>query len=472
MKFFPEEAHSISLHPSGLHVLVGFSDKLRLMNLLMDDMQSFHEFHIRGCREVQFSTGGHLFAAVAGNVIQIYSTSVNLAAPGEGNPPVSMAHSPPTISCVSSFLSPFRYTFENVGSLKGHHVKVQSVAWNKEDTQLASCGVDGAVYTWDLVKYRRISENVIKSCGYTSGKTISPLEELFCWLFRGSPPPQLVLTTGGLLCLFLLVALGAEDDYIYAVGSDKTLKVFKGSQLHLEIPAAAEGDSDVILTHVMAGASGQSLFATTSTGVVRSLNFPLTSPGEWQDVAIHDGAVNKMCLTAGGQFLVTVGRDGCIFVHSITESEGRSAKRDRDLEYVWCGARSAAGTVQLRVLTLVFCSCSFSEEILITKSDLEEKNSELAEFKIKLEELKMANEYQLRLKDMNFNDKMKELTEKFMQEIEAVKSQLQAARADKVRLREESRSSETRRGFSHPPVPTQYGYITTRTKKISVTMKK
>jgi cilia- and flagella-associated protein 57 len=53
VKYFPEEAYSISLHPSGLYVLVGFSDKLRLMNVLMDEFRIFKEFGIRGCREVQ-----------------------------------------------------------------------------------------------------------------------------------------------------------------------------------------------------------------------------------------------------------------------------------------------------------------------------------------------------------------------------------------------------------------------------------
>jgi hypothetical protein len=51
-KEFAEEALSIALHPSGLYVLVGFSDKLRLMNLLIDDIRTFREFSVRGCREV------------------------------------------------------------------------------------------------------------------------------------------------------------------------------------------------------------------------------------------------------------------------------------------------------------------------------------------------------------------------------------------------------------------------------------
>ena len=53
MKVFPEEAFSVAFHPSGLHVLVGFGDKLRLMNLLMNDIRAFKEFPIKVCARVR-----------------------------------------------------------------------------------------------------------------------------------------------------------------------------------------------------------------------------------------------------------------------------------------------------------------------------------------------------------------------------------------------------------------------------------
>ena len=54
-KEFAEEAHSVALHPSGLYMLVGFSDKLRLMNILIDDIRTFKEITIRGCKEVHYT---------------------------------------------------------------------------------------------------------------------------------------------------------------------------------------------------------------------------------------------------------------------------------------------------------------------------------------------------------------------------------------------------------------------------------
>ena len=46
----------------------------------------------------------------------------------------------------------------------------------------------------------------------------------------------------------------------------------------------------------------------------------------------------------------------------------------------------------------------------------------MSELKTRVDELKMENEYQLRLKDMNYGEKIKELTDKFLQEIEALKA--------------------------------------------------
>lgn len=71
-KAFQEEPYSLAMHPSGLHLVVGFADKIRLMNLLMDDVRPCHEISIKQCREVKFSNGGSMFAAVNGNVVTIF----------------------------------------------------------------------------------------------------------------------------------------------------------------------------------------------------------------------------------------------------------------------------------------------------------------------------------------------------------------------------------------------------------------
>ncbi|XP_039259037.2 cilia- and flagella-associated protein 57-like isoform X2 [Styela clava] len=329
-KVFQEEAFSIALHPSGLYILVGFSDKLRLMNILIDDIRIFKEFTIRGCRECAFSNGGHLFAAVHGNVIQVYSST----------------------------------TFENVSNLKGHNGKVRSIAWTADDSKLISAGMDGAVYEWSTATAKRVNEAVLKTCAYT-GVTASP-----------------------------------NGKHTYAVGSDKSLKEITESQILRAVDAGGATLTQVAMSH-----SGRMLFCGTTTGSLRSIKYPLTESGEFTEHQAHAAQITKMKITYDDQYLVTVSEDACLMTWKIADKEGRGVKHDREVP--------------------------FAEEILITKSDLEEKNQLMSELKTRVEELKMENEYQLRLKDMNYNEKIKELTEKFIQEMESLKTKNQVLKTEK-----------------------------------------
>ncbi|KAL5255192.1 hypothetical protein ACHWQZ_G014581 [Mnemiopsis leidyi] len=339
-KEFQEEAFSVALHPSGLYVLVGFSDKLRLMNILIDDIQPFKEFTIRGCRECQFSNGGHLFAAVHGNVIQLYAT----------------------------------YTFENVGNLKGHNGKVRSIVWSQDDSKIISCGVDGAVYEWSVYTSKREGESVLKTCSYTCA------------------------------------AVSPEGGTTFAVGSDKTLKEISDSQIQREVPAA-----DTVLTQVAISRSGRMLFVGTAQGSIRAMKFPLTVPGEWTEHQCHASSITKMRISYDDSFLFTVGEDACLYTFKIMDKEGRGLKA-KDITY--------------------------AEEILISKSDLQEKDTAMKELKTRVYELNMENEYQLRLKDMNHHEKTKELTEKFIQEMESLKTKNQVLKTDKDK--EEAKHEEER----------------------------
>lgn len=47
-KDFSEEVFTVSIHPNGHQILAGFGDKLRLLNILIDDFRIVREFPIRG----------------------------------------------------------------------------------------------------------------------------------------------------------------------------------------------------------------------------------------------------------------------------------------------------------------------------------------------------------------------------------------------------------------------------------------
>lgn len=63
-------------------------------------------------------------------------------------------------------------------------------------------------------------------------------------------------------------------------------------------------------------------------------------------------------------------------------------------------------------------------DVLLPKAQI------MLELKTRVEELKMENEYQLRLKDMNYSEKIKELTDKFLQEMESLKTKNQVCLRD------------------------------------------
>lgn len=65
------------------------------------------------------------------------------------------------------------------------------------------------------------------------------------------------------------------------------------------------------------------------------------------------------------------------------------------------------------------------EEVLNVCSCVYFQTQHMLEMKMRLEELQMENEYQLRLKDMNYNEKLRELSDNFVQQIESLKTSQQ-----------------------------------------------
>lgn len=69
-----EEACAVAFHPSGFHIVVAYTDKIQLMNVLSSDIKEYQTIPAKNCREIKFSNGGHMFAAAIGNgSIYIYN---------------------------------------------------------------------------------------------------------------------------------------------------------------------------------------------------------------------------------------------------------------------------------------------------------------------------------------------------------------------------------------------------------------
>ena len=116
---FQDEAYSVAFHPSGYHIIVGFTDKVRIMNVFSEKkLGSVKEIPIKSCREIQFSNGGHLFACVNQHYIQVYNF----------------------------------YTGENPPNMifNEHDGKVRCISWFEDDSGFVSAGWDGKIYVWNI----------------------------------------------------------------------------------------------------------------------------------------------------------------------------------------------------------------------------------------------------------------------------------------------------------------------------------
>eukprot|EP01116_Phalansterium_solitarium_P025006 TRINITY_DN9363_c0_g2_i2.p1 TRINITY_DN9363_c0_g2~~TRINITY_DN9363_c0_g2_i2.p1 ORF type:complete len:870 (+),score=418.23 TRINITY_DN9363_c0_g2_i2:862-3471(+) len=147
-KMFTEDVFSVALHPSGMQVLVGFSDKLRLMNILLNDLSMVTDFDVKACREVRYSNGGQFLAAASGS---------------SGGTVVHVFNS---------------YSFEPVINLRGHTGKVKSIFWSNDDSKMVTAGLDGAVYEWNARDGKRV-DHIQKTCLYTSAVILDDNKTIF-----------------------------------------------------------------------------------------------------------------------------------------------------------------------------------------------------------------------------------------------------------------------------------------------------
>mmetsp|Transcript_2588 Transcript_2588/g.4777 ORF Transcript_2588/g.4777 Transcript_2588/m.4777 type:complete len:1201 (+) Transcript_2588:52-3654(+) len=338
-KFFNEEAYSVAFHPSGFHLIIGFSDKLRLMNLLMEDMRTYKDIPIKQCRECRFSNGGQYFAAVSTNAIQVYKT----------------------------------YTCEPIETLRGHNNKVRSVAWTADDSMLVSTGADGAVYEYSVLSEgRRVGNDfVLKGTSFSS-------------VIVYTDP-----ATGG--------------NTMYVVGSDKMLREVCGGQAQNVVQA------NTTLGQIVLSNSAKSLFAAVAEpdapAPLRCYKFPLD--GYYNEFSCHSAPATRIRITFDDYYLFSCGEDGCLFVFDVKKKDRVVSKRDKE------NALQPA------------------DEILVTRTFLDDKQSQLSELERQVDELSNQQEFQLRHRDGYHKEEMVELEEKYTAEIDQERQKFDLLREEK-----------------------------------------
>jgi len=417
LKFFREDALCVAFHPSGLHVVVGFTDKLRMLNVLMDDIRSCREFAIKGCREVRFSYGGQFFAAANNNVVHVYAT----------------------------------YTGELVAVLRGHSNRVTAISWKPDDRRLLTCGADGTALLWSLRGASKVGDGHSQArCSYIDAAL--------------SPEGDVAYVTGSdnmLKEIDMVTGLARTEHWTGGGGSTLGPLALANSQQVLFVGSAEQGRPGMVRLYrlplakdrppptpallsggAQSSASPTSILSPGQAGSTLVSSSAGSSPQSFVEYHCHDLPVSRLRLSFDNQFLFSAGEDGslCIFEtqNVIGKASGSGASSGQ-------GGGTIASRENRSDSTMIGGSGNgangsglpFAEEILVTKSDLEEKNRLMNELKSKVDELTLHNEYQLRLKDLNYKEKIKEVSDKFTAELTQDRQRCGDLQSDKTEMENE-----------------------------------
>ncbi|XP_057670540.1 cilia- and flagella-associated protein 57 [Diorhabda carinulata] len=396
---FEDDIYSVSLHPTGLYAVISFSDKLRFMTIMIDEIILTKEFNIRNCDMTCFSRMGHLFAAANGTVIQIYSS----------------------------------VTFELMYLLKGHNRKISGLSWSSDDTILASCGYDGAVYCWDIVRSTRIQETVIKSV----------------------PAKGVVITRDG--------------KNTFAVGTDGHIREYYNSNVQRDVVIPPGTPLDGIILSAL----DNMLFVSGNNGVAYVVKIPLLEKAEVVEYSMHNNTIVKMTLSCDDRYLITASIIGVICFWRLLNIEDKAIKFDLPSSNEILISRQILEDKMLQIRNLQLrmreletehsyqmrqndalaaskmkdiheSYCNAIEELKLKNEQMEAEHiQEINSINIQINQMKQNHELFVQRLEASYNEKLIAEYEKFMKFENKMDRMLKDADARYMELKKAKEDSET-----------------------------
>ncbi|KAI5627246.1 cilia- and flagella-associated protein 57 [Silurus asotus] len=325
-KQFDKQPLSVSMYSNGLSILVVFSTKICLMNLLYNNIVTVKNFDINNCTECVLNHDCNMFAAVIKNMIHVYNIR----------------------------------TYKKL-DLAGHSETVQSVKWSSDDSHLVSCGLDGAVYIWNILT--GIYETKIETN-----------------------------------CIYVDLTLFPNTGNILTVNQFNILH---------EITSDGVAYTAISITH-----SERAIFIGTAAGTIRIIELPFKNDKSWVEQQAHAVPITKLAVSPCDQFLFTASKDGTLLIWNIIDQ----------------------GRIKLKIVT----ELDYTQEVLCTKEYMEEKLQTIDELTSQVKWLKMQHDCELDLMDVNYNKKMSNIVQNYLQEIKSLKAKIQL----QANLDQEKKNSE------------------------------
>ena len=280
IEFFTEEPYSVAFHPSGFHVVVGFADKLRMMNVFATTIKHYKEIHIKGCKEIKFCNGGHMFAAANGHEVQVFNF----------------------------------YTGENPQNMKfrKHIAKVTSLHWNEDDSLLYSAGADGAVYEWKInVRPEMQREDPDFSASKDSNSfeciAVSPNTEHRGYYLTGK--------SNDIKEIINNLVKNTEK------GENEVKQTLRTLETGVTIKQIAISHNSKFLVAGIAEAE--------KPGALRIYKFDPFN-GEYIEIQAHSLPIVRIRITFDDTYIFTAGQDGSLIIYEIRDKDFRSLKREKE----------------------------------------------------------------------------------------------------------------------------------------------
>eukprot|EP00834_Sanchytrium_tribonematis_P007688 NODE_737_length_4335_cov_0.521719.p1 type:complete len:1030 gc:universal NODE_737_length_4335_cov_0.521719:169-3258(+) len=303
-----ETCTSLAIHPSSLYLIATFPERTTIYEILHNDFLVFKDVQLRWCRNVQICRGGHLFALVVNNLIQLYDF----------------------------------WLCQPICVFKGHQSNIVNLQFDDKDMFLFSTGNDGSLYTWNLITKQRENDLVLK------GST--PLQSI--WLNDSN-------------CIVLQV--------------DRTLKEVVNNavanSIHLPVPCLNMAFIKTISSFLVNGNDGKSYI----------YKYPFTNQPPMILSGHSHPIINCQILFNSGKFLTIC---------------------DHLFMNLW------------NITGIEYFEPVFTDEIVVTKDELDAQYSLLEDLKTKTEEKKMEIQYQIQVKKSLNEKKINDLMKQHSKELE------------------------------------------------------
>ena len=282
MEYFNGQLGCVAFHPSGFHIVVGFADKVKMMNVFATTIKYYKEIHIKGCKEIKFCNGGHMFAAANGHDVHIFNFYT-----GECPPHMKF---------------------------KGHNNKVTSLHWNEDDSLLYSAAGDGTVFEWKI----NSRSDVRSKQDYTAGKdsnsfeciALSPIAEPRCYYITGKSNDIKEITNN--------VVKNPEKNE---------------TEIKQEVRSRETGFkiNQIAVTH-----NGKFLIAGVSESEKPGgLRIYKVNPfnGEYDEIQAHSLPILRIRINFDDTHIFSAGQDGCLIVYEIKDARLQKKEKESGLPY-------------------------------------------------------------------------------------------------------------------------------------------